>query len=121
MSSHTCFNCEQEFEDHETELNELNQEVCPFCESESFIDSGEFRELGEAVKDYRPQRKFFEKYWAGYWTKSSMPGMDAAMKEIAKAAWDVFRISPGWYWSQTIFFAAIAIALFCLKPKNEIA
>jgi hypothetical protein len=90
MSLHTCFNCEKEFEENETVPNELNKEVCPFCESESFIDSDEFRELGRAVKDHRPQ-KSFEKYWAEYWTKSSLPGIDMAMKEIAKAAWDAAR------------------------------
>jgi len=40
---------------------------------------------------------------------------------FAGEAWDIFRIPAGWYWTQTIFFAAIAIALFYLKPKVEAA
>lgn len=38
---------------------------------------------------------------------------------FAKQAWEIFQIPSGWYWAQTIFFFAIATALFLLRPKGE--
>lgn len=38
---------------------------------------------------------------------------------FAQEAGDIFGIPSGWYWTQTISFAVIAVALFCLKPKSE--
>ncbi|NOX97450.1 MAG: hypothetical protein GXO98_05240 [Nitrospirae bacterium] len=38
---------------------------------------------------------------------------------LAKQTLEIFRIPSGWYWSQTIFFFAIAIALFLLMPKKK--
>ncbi len=38
---------------------------------------------------------------------------------FASQVYTVFSIPSGWYWTQTIFFLAIAIALILLCPKSE--
>ena len=35
----------------------------------------------------------------------------------AGQAFEVFAISPAWYWVQTVFFLAIAVSLILFRPK----